>query len=562
MDIKKIHPDSSGWDASVERDIFGNQAPYASGPSPHFSNNSNNNQAYPPQNPNSAPEDNEGTAPYLAKPYIPESALPNSNGIFNKINEHTQESLPTYREQPDSNPNVPGVIVHAPNAPLAPLAIPQPASPPQPQPTQSRNISQWALQEQPHSPQHYGAIAPVAPAESLLPGQQPQLQHQQLQHQTRSPLKQQRAKKSRRRPRSESEVNEPLLPFGTKKSIRKKSRQSLCQASVIFLDRFGWAILLVAAAMILLDRYLGPALIQKDACTIAAGGTLDEDNFQLSYTPNSTVIIRLLDGIVGDVTIIENETWDDEDLFMIDVSSRSPSKVALDLIKVNAKWSNDLVNWTMGLDPANGPLVDQQALLKSTCTRTNVTFTIPKIHSGLFKVELETRQGTARILLSKPEALLGNVRIKAIDGDIFVDSTSVKGVTEMTVQGNGTISGKLLTSGKTTMSVEEGSIDIEIDTDLDLVGSQAKNLDLVLSNKKGPINLVQTRRFDGRFSLSSGLGNVALESSSMDKIHYTADSNDHYRKGWITKNGLEPPNALPSIQATADEGPIHVVIQK
>jgi len=72
----------------------------------------------------------------------------------------------------------------------------------------------------------------------------------------------------------------------------------------------------------------------------------------------------------------------------------------------------------------------------------------------------------------------------------------------------------------------------------------------------------QTRRFDGRFDLSSGLGNVVLVSHNQDKINYTVESNEHYRKGWITKDGSEPTNALSSIKATAGEGPIHVIIQK
>lgn len=180
---------------------------------------------------------------------------------------------------------------------------------------------------------------------------------------------------------------------------------------------------------------------------------------------------------------------------MVEVSSTSSSKDALDLLRLDAEWPTNLLYWTMILKPANGPLQDQRELLQKSCTRTNMTLVIPKDYTGLFKVVMETSQGNAKLLLgSRPDALIGEVQIKATDGNIFVDSASVKGVTELTVRGNGAVSGKLITNGSATVAVEEGWIDIEVDTDLDLVGSQVKDLALVLSTKKGPIKLVQVKK--------------------------------------------------------------------
>jgi len=88
MDVKKIRPDSSGWDASVEQEIFGNQTPYASESNSRFPNNNpNDSQVHPPQNldPNLAIDG--GSTPYLARPYIPELGTPNSRAAPDKINE-------------------------------------------------------------------------------------------------------------------------------------------------------------------------------------------------------------------------------------------------------------------------------------------------------------------------------------------------------------------------------------------------------------------------------------------------------------------------------------------
>jgi hypothetical protein len=77
MDIKKIHPDSSEWNASVEQEIFGSQAPYATG-SITFPGGLYDTQEYPQSQPHLNTKDNDEATPYLARPYVPESILSNT----------------------------------------------------------------------------------------------------------------------------------------------------------------------------------------------------------------------------------------------------------------------------------------------------------------------------------------------------------------------------------------------------------------------------------------------------------------------------------------------------
>lgn len=52
-------------------------------------------------------------------------------------------------------------------------------------------------------------------------------------------------------------MDEPLL-FGATKASRKRSRRGFYKSFVILVDRFGWVLLMVVAAFMLLNRYLRP----------------------------------------------------------------------------------------------------------------------------------------------------------------------------------------------------------------------------------------------------------------------------------------------------------------
>ena len=89
MDIKKIHPDSSEWNASVEQEIFGNQAPYAAGSST-LPDGLYDTQDYPQPQPQLSPNDNDEAVPYFARPYTPESILSNAVALdANKVDDRT-----------------------------------------------------------------------------------------------------------------------------------------------------------------------------------------------------------------------------------------------------------------------------------------------------------------------------------------------------------------------------------------------------------------------------------------------------------------------------------------
>ncbi|KAG0045343.1 hypothetical protein BGZ83_009434 [Gryganskiella cystojenkinii] len=470
MDVKKIHSDpEQQWDANVEQEIFGNQAPYAAGSStrPDHPQDFQNH----PEHHNSAEE-----APYLAHPYEPDSRQkaihPIPDSYTHSVDPFTaaivpSDAPPMYSQEPDSKPVMPIVSAHVPVLPFT------------------------ASQSQPQVNKRYRG-----------------LENDYSDDDSRS-----------------SDETEFILAKGTFRNKRILIRTKCTR----------WKFMLVLIVVSLLF-YFSVDVITEDACVKAARLGTEEYDYSFAYTPSTNISVKIMDGIPGNIILKESDDWEDLYTFTVKVETSSSDRNLLDAVEFKYLFPENIMQWTTILVPfKNGENSTKLlARLKKHCVRADLTITIPKHNAGLRTVELQTSEGDIRIdwagASTRMVTMADEVKIQAYRGSVVLDGASVRKNTEIVIQGAGSVSGLLITAEKASVSTHTGTINLEVDTDLDLMGNYVKNLDLDLrTTSKGSINLVHTRGYRGRFALNSDLGTAIVTSKARgsDQIVYTRRSNAH-----------------------------------
>jgi hypothetical protein len=155
----------------------------------------------------------------------------------------------------------------------------------------------------------------------------------------------------------------------------------------------------------------------------------------------------------------------------------------------------DSIDWKMRLGNAAPSEMDTYLdRLKKTCTRSDAIITLPKDNAGVAKIKLATSQGGARIEWKSPHTLANDISIQATNGSVILEGLSVKNRTEISVLGTGMVQGVLNTAEYVTVSTEIGWIDLEIDTEMGLIGNNPSFLDVTLKTTEiGWINVVHVR---------------------------------------------------------------------
>jgi len=201
----------------------------------------------------------------------------------------------------------------------------------------------------------------------------------------------------------------------------------------------------------------------------------------------------------------ENEDWG-EGVVLVSLFSTSANHNVIDDIKHDYHlYPNlDVVKWITHLQPGKDKPEKLLKRIKKTCTRSDIVITLPKVNKGVRSIDLVTSQGDIRVQWKNSQTMSEEISLHATGGSVVLDGLSIKRKTDIVVSGVGSVSGVLSTTEQVIVSTDVGHIDLELDTDMGLVGEPQKNLDVSLSTKtKGHINFVHVS--DALYSLSLSL---------------------------------------------------------
>ncbi|GJJ72152.1 hypothetical protein EMPS_04509 [Entomortierella parvispora] len=622
MDTKKSHQPSDQWDANLEQEAFGNQAPYASDSKvkqdTYPDSSINEQEAFGNQAPYAAgsstrlddPRDYQdlhkyrGTAdeeaPYLAHPYrpdmmIPQHAIqptvPSSATDHLKAESFPSEAPPMYSSEPAATP----LVAHAAVAPLAPpqrLQSPQsdthstlfPFPPSENHPRAMRSLPslQRSSQHQHSTPTGDQQAATSIPLAAPPPGltddanapysAQSPLQQQQLPF----PFTSQSYGAVSPHASSTPHCSRSIRSHGSSRSSTS-SDSSDSENDELLSDRqrknrypirckhgkskCSKRILFLAMLAGTLVYYIFGWLME-DPCETSKRLGIEEEMYAFLYSENTTISLGILDGIPGNILIKELDDWGEGTVYVYVFSTSADHNVIDDIIyDYKLLPSMDTVQWNTRLRPGMEASEKQLERIKKTCTRSNIVITLPKVNKGVRALNLFTSQGDIAVQWKNLQILSDEVSLHAADGNIILDGLSTKRKTDIVVSGEGSVSGLLSTAEIANISTDVGHIDLELDTDIGLIEDSRKNLDISLSTKtKGHINLVHTRDYSGRFALNSGLGTAILVCPFNSSMPvFTKKSNAHI-EGWITEDGSIPRKDTPVVKASTYEGSISMTI--
>ncbi|KAF9586758.1 hypothetical protein BGW38_000009 [Lunasporangiospora selenospora] len=284
------------------------------------------------------------------------------------------------------------------------------------------------------------------------------------------------------------------------------------------------------------------------------------ENKTLPLTYGLNLIANFEDGIKGIVNVRQQESLDVDRIeirLKVRVSTTKLASYIRGSFEVDP--SGPTVNYRVRIH--NDDKKERERMMKGRCAHAEVVVIYPKMTPhGVGSLTLNS--AGCDFTVGKVSGIFDNLSMHCTNGKLSVDSTSVRNRTTFDVT-NGQISGMLETSGEVKANINNGQVDLGIDTTPRESGWNANNFDVQIESVNGAISLRLAQPFYGHFSLASRAGAAKVTvPEQRDYVQYT------YKKwnaatGWISSVGSqhEPTKPLPRIQQVNVNGAIEMTIK-
>lgn len=284
---------------------------------------------------------------------------------------------------------------------------------------------------------------------------------------------------------------------------------------------------------------------------------------------------------------MESPDWMQSDIQIL-LHLQGSSQRVMDAVSIDPVANKTTHTATISVHLNTSSPSESEKILKGECLKAFVEIIYPRSDPGTGSLDIVTTAGTIKVKMNNNLATFRTIALTSTLGDIILDGVHVqKNTSVQAVKGN--VSGVVKTTGKVNVEVEKGTINLSVDDAPDIHGIDSSTLDVKLSTGYGTIDLkqvssclrchvliclcstciivllfcllIQVRRFQGHFLLTTGVGKLAFRKSSRyrDEIHYTSDS-ARQLAGWIAKDG-EPNSLLPRIELKTIVGNVKATIQ-
>ncbi|KAF9950593.1 hypothetical protein BGZ72_007781 [Mortierella alpina] len=448
MDMKKIDPALPSWDAQTEQDIFGNQAPYATG-------------SYTPA---PSTDTDESTQPiYQAHPYRP-------NATHYSLSSPTHPDLaglpPKYSQDPNAVPTAPSLES-------------------QPQQQTSQETTEVASQSQhsPYSHQQQQQQQPIQPFTPLS-------NHTRNRPTSFSPLYTHRYSpvNSQESPSYYGSVppERHREPFSTKALF--SIRALLCRRNRYIIG----GILL----LLMIIFFLSHAVVSfVDPCSLTSDSSMHSHSEAYFSDATEDIFISLLDLIPGNVVIREAEDWDAETIEIYFYMKSTSIKVLDDM---------SFKSETDTSESDTSPFIrifsflrtegaeEKKKLLRGHCAKIDVELVYPKAGSNPPLLMVEGVVGDVHVQLGSHTTILDRIRLDVTNGNILIDGVSIRKEASFRV-GTGKLQGTMRAIGEVNMETTAGDIDIVLHPSLLFLDSGSENLNVTMKSMEGSVNLAMVR---------------------------------------------------------------------
>ncbi|KAF9934221.1 hypothetical protein FBU30_002914 [Linnemannia zychae] len=299
----------------------------------------------------------------------------------------------------------------------------------------------------------------------------------------------------------------------------------------------------------------------KDPCTLMAERRLEPDleTLHLGRPAYKNISVDINQYALGDVTVIEADNWI-QDIIQVNAYKTFSHPDIEDVVSLKTYFDSayEIINLRVDLNSTDPERREHEAkIMKNNCARFDLEIVLPRQSDSIRRLAIKTHKGDIRIRAGGTTVVFDDLQLETTVGDVFFEAGNVRTSTAIRVE-KGKIQGTIKTVKQLEATTTTGEIALVVDTQPGLHGALYNELNVTLHSVHSPIDFGLARRYQGRFSLRSGLDRpmFTLSPNYTDVIKISKRTSNSL-SGWVWDRSTDLSASLPSVSASSSSGLVH-----